>query len=91
MSLSIRLDKSLEESLRRRLQQDGMSLSDFIRDAIREKLIKETDKPNPYELGQHLFGRYGSGRDDLSTHRKALLREKLNAKCKEALYQCILG
>lgn len=80
MSLSIRLEKSLEEALRRRLQLDGMSLSDFIRDAIREKLTKDGKKPSPYELGQHLFGRYGSGRDDLSTNRKALLRDKLNAK-----------
>jgi Arc/MetJ-type ribon-helix-helix transcriptional regulator len=80
MSLSIRLDKPLEELLRRRLQLDGMSLSDFIRDAIREKLTKADNKSSPYELGQHLFGRYGSGRDDLSTNRKALLREKLNAK-----------
>lgn len=80
MSLSIRLEKSLEEALRRRLQLDGMSLSDFIREAIREKLTKDDKKPSPYELGQHLFGRYGSGRDDLSTNRKALLREKLNAK-----------
>lgn len=80
MSLSIRLDKTLEESLRRRLQAEQISLSDFIRDAIREKLAKDEGKASPYALGQHLFGRYASGRDDLSTNRKALLREKLNAK-----------
>lgn len=80
MSLSIRLDKTLEESLRRRLQVDGISLSDFIREAIRDKLSREDAKPSPYDLGKQLFGRYGSGRDDLSTNRKALLREKLNAK-----------
>ncbi|MDD5394408.1 MAG: ribbon-helix-helix protein, CopG family [Thiothrix sp.] len=80
MSISIRLDKSVEESLRRRLQADGGSLSDFIRDAIREKLSSYDAKPTPYALGEHLFGRYSSGRDDLSTNRKAILREKLNAK-----------
>lgn len=80
MSLSIRLDKTLEESLRRRLQAEHISLSDFIRDAIREKLAKDEGKTSPYALGQDLFGRYASGRDDLSTNRKALLREKLNAK-----------
>ncbi|MEZ5453659.1 MAG: ribbon-helix-helix protein, CopG family [Thiothrix sp.] len=80
MSLSIRLDKTLEESLRRRLQAEHISLSDFIRDAIREKLAKDDGQNNPYALGQHLFGRYASGRDDLSSNRKALLREKLNAK-----------
>jgi hypothetical protein len=38
------------------------------------------DKPSPYELGKHLFGRYGSGRDDLSINRKHILREILDEK-----------
>ncbi|MBU0499481.1 MAG: ribbon-helix-helix protein, CopG family [Gammaproteobacteria bacterium] len=80
MSISIRLDKSIEESLRQRLQIDGVSLSDFIRDAIREKLGRAEGEPSPYELGKALFGRFGSGRDDLSSRRKTLLREKLDAK-----------
>lgn len=80
MSISIRLDKSIEESLRRRLQDDGVSMSDFIRDAIREKLATYEVKLTPYELGKDLFGRSSSGRDDLSSNRKAILREKLNAK-----------
>ncbi|QLQ33860.1 MAG: ribbon-helix-helix protein, CopG family [Candidatus Thiothrix singaporensis] len=50
MSLSIRLDKTLEESLRRRLQAEQISLSDFIRDAIREKLAKDEGKASPYAL-----------------------------------------
>lgn len=83
MSISIRLDKSVEESLRRRLQYDGVSMSDFIRDAISEKLAGYDVKPTPYELGRDLFGRSGSGRDDLSANRKAILREKLDAK-----YRC---
>jgi len=80
MTISIRLDKSIEEALRQRLQLSGIPLSEFVREAIREKLDKEVGKPSPYELGKHLFGRYGSGRDDLSINRKAILREKLNAK-----------
>lgn len=80
MSISIRLEKSIEEALRQRLLQLGMPLSEFIREAIREKLSREEETPNPYELGKHLFGRYGSGRDDLSSNRKAILKEKLRAK-----------
>lgn len=80
MTLSVRLDKSIEAMLRQRLSHHGIPLSEFIRDAIREKLSREAAVPNPYELGKHLFGRYGSGRDDLSTNRKALLQEKLRAK-----------
>ena len=80
MTISIRLDKSIEDMLRQRLLHHGIPLSEFIRDAIREKLSREETAPNPYELGKDLFGRYGSGRDDLSTNRKALLQEKLRAK-----------
>ncbi|MEN9500809.1 MAG: hypothetical protein RI964_94 [Pseudomonadota bacterium] len=80
MGISIRLDKSIEESLRKRLQFEGISLSDFIRDAIREKLAGYDNQLSPYELGKNLFGCYSSGRDDLSINRKTLLREKLNAK-----------
>jgi Arc/MetJ-type ribon-helix-helix transcriptional regulator len=80
MSISIRLDKSVEESLRQRLQSEGISLSNFIREAVCEKLSRYENRPTPYELGEHFFGRYNSGCDDLSSNRKALLREKLNAK-----------
>lgn len=80
MSISIRLDKSTEDLLRQRLQVEGVSLSDFIRNAIREKLDRVEEEPTPYELGAPLFGRFGSGRDDLSSNRKALLREKLDEK-----------
>ena len=80
MSISIRLDKSVEESLRQRLQFEGISLSNFIREAVCEKLSRYENRPTPYELGEPVFGRYSSGCDDLSINRKALLRETLNAK-----------
>lgn len=81
MTISIRLDKATEDALRQRLQFENISLSDFVRDAIQEKLAKQVaDQISPYELGKHLFGRFGSGRNDLSTNRKTLLREKLRAK-----------
>ena len=80
MTISIHIDKALEKTLHQHLLQYSIPLSEFIRDAIREKLSREETAPNPYELGKDLFGRYGSGRDDLSTNRKALLQEKLRAK-----------
>ena len=80
MPLSIRLDSELEAELRLRLQREGAALSDFVRDAIREKLAKEPQTSSPYDLGKHLFGRYGSGDPQRSARRKALLREKIHAK-----------
>jgi hypothetical protein len=45
-----------------------VGLSDFVREAIAEKLEREpAQRPSAYDLGKDLFGKYGSGRDDLST------------------------
>ena len=47
-----------------------------------EKLAREPGKnhPSAFELGKHLFGKYGSGRSGLSENAEQILREKLRAK-----------
>jgi hypothetical protein len=81
MTITIRLPYTLETELRERLDAQGVGLSDFVRDAIAEKLEREpAEKPSAYDLGKDLFGRHGSGRSDLSTNRKVLLDEMLRAK-----------
>jgi Arc/MetJ-type ribon-helix-helix transcriptional regulator len=81
MTITIRLPEKLESDLRARLDAQGVGVSDFVREAIAEKLEREpAKKPSAYDLGKHLFGKHGSGRDDLSTNRKAILGEILRAK-----------
>lgn len=80
MPLSIRLDQELETELRLRLQREGVGLSEFVRDAIKEKLSKTPPANTPYELGKSLFGRYASGETQLSQQRKTRIREKIHAK-----------
>jgi len=81
MTITIRLPAKLEADLRTRLGTRRAKLSDFVRDAIAEKLEREpAEPPSAYDLGKHLFGKYGSGRSDLSTNRKAILTEALRAK-----------
>ncbi len=80
MTVSVRLDEETEAKLRRLLDQKGGSLSAFVRAAIAEKLEREVKKPTPYELGKHLFGRHGSGRDDLATNSEEILRDMFRAK-----------
>jgi Arc/MetJ-type ribon-helix-helix transcriptional regulator len=81
MTITVRLPEPLEAELRSRLDAQGVGLSEFVREAIAEKLERENaGKSSAYELGKHLFGRYSSGRDDLSTNRKAILGEMLSAK-----------
>lgn len=80
MTISIRLDQETEAALRRRLAGEGMPVSEFIREAIREKLARGPDEASPYAIGESLFGRYSSGETDRSQRRKELLRERLHAK-----------
>ncbi|CAA6818786.1 MAG: Ribbon-helix-helix protein, copG family [uncultured Thiotrichaceae bacterium] len=81
MTISIRLDTDTEKHLREYLRTQNGSMSEFVRSAINEKLAHyEANLHKPYEIGKELFGAHSSGRDDLSTNRKALLKEKLHAK-----------
>jgi Arc/MetJ-type ribon-helix-helix transcriptional regulator len=81
VTITIRLPTKLEADLRARLERRRLALSDFVRDAIAEKLQREPEQPpSAYEVGKTLFGKYGSGRSDLSVNRKAALGEILRAK-----------
>jgi len=80
MTISVRLDEATAAGLRRRLGEQGGSLSEFVRAAIREKLEREGKKLTPYELGKHLFGRDLSGPGDLALNHKKYFREKMRAK-----------
>jgi hypothetical protein len=81
MTITIRLPAKLEASLRTRLDGRKAELSAFVREAIAEKLEREqAGKPSAYDLGKSLFGRFGSGRQDLSSNRKAILSEMVRAK-----------
>jgi Arc/MetJ-type ribon-helix-helix transcriptional regulator len=77
MAITVRLPEELEAHLRARLDAQGVGLSDFVREAIAEKLERE---PPAHDLGKDVFGKYGSGRDYLSTGRKLILDEFLRAK-----------
>jgi RHH-type transcriptional regulator, rel operon repressor / antitoxin RelB len=81
MTITIRLPTKLEAKLRARLDRRGTGLSDFVRDAITEKLERElVENPSAYDLGKDLFGKHASGRDDLSTNRKTIVNEMLRGK-----------
>ena len=81
MTITIRLPTKLEAELRLQLNARRVPLSDFVRDAIAEKLQREPgEQLSAYELGKDLFGRHGSGRHDLSSNRKSVLNEVLRAK-----------
>lgn len=91
MTITVRLPDEIEAKLRERLGKDDLVLTEFVRQAITEKLEKSSpqpdSKPEPAtalpstrDKGQNPFGRYSSGREDLSENYEEILREKLRAK-----------
>jgi len=80
VSISIRLDPETEGKLRQRLDAQGIPLSRFVREAIREKLARADTQDSPFALGENLFGRHHSGEADRSVRRKTLLRERFNGR-----------
>ncbi|MFO1431628.1 MAG: CopG family transcriptional regulator [Candidatus Competibacteraceae bacterium] len=80
MSISVHLDKELEQTLRIQAARAEVAISDFIREAIKEKLARMESAVSPYELGKDSFGKYSSGQSELSANRKKLIRERLHAQ-----------
>lgn len=78
--LSVRLDAQTEQALERTAKSQGLTKSELLRSLIDERLKEESQRATPWQLGHERFGRVGSGRGDLSTTRKAKLKEKLRGK-----------
>ena len=80
MSISLRLDNSLERELNKHARIIGKSKSEIIRTLISDFVKKKSKKVTPWKIGKEVFGREGSGRGNLSVDRKSILKEKLHAK-----------
>jgi predicted DNA-binding protein len=77
---SVRLPEDLEKRINALSKKNNVNKSDIVREALQEYLGKEELKEMPYELGEDLFGCYGSGDGTQSVNYKQKLKEKLRAK-----------
>ncbi|MEE9336762.1 MAG: ribbon-helix-helix domain-containing protein [Methylococcaceae bacterium] len=77
--ITLRLDQKLETDIQAMATMMGLSKSELIRVSVAE-FIQKQKKPNAWELGAELFGKYASGKGDLSVNRKALMKDKIRAK-----------
>ena len=81
--LSVRLDDSMENKINFLAKEKKISKSQIIKDSLVyyfDMLQEETKQKSSFELGSDLFGKYSSGKEDLSTTYKERLKEKINAK-----------
>lgn len=80
MTISLRLDANLSSKLAAVAKAKGVSKSALIRECLDQYLNGEEPKPSAWELGKHLFGRYHSGKGDLSIRAGEIFRERLHAR-----------
>ncbi len=81
--VSVRLDVEMERQLDYFASRYKVSKSKLIKNSLVhyfDMLQKKERKKTPYELGSDLFGKYASGKGDLSTTYKQKIKEKLHAK-----------
>ena len=80
--ITLRLDPKLERSINNISKHLGLTKSELIRRSIQEYLNKISSQ-SPWDLGKDLFGKYSSGRDNLSSDRKQIIKKKIRAKLNE--------
>jgi predicted DNA-binding protein len=78
--ISLRLTKEMEEKLEYLSKEEQTTKSDLIREAIEKYIVEHENIRKPYELGQDLFGKKGSGKVDLSLTYKQKVKEKICEK-----------
>ena len=78
--ISLRLPKDLEEKLESISAKEQVTKSDVIREALEKYLVDFEKSQLPYELGEELFGKHGSGDGKLSKEYKKRVREKIHEK-----------
>ena len=80
MTLSVRLDSTLERELDLEARQKRVPKSEVVRLSLIEHFQTRGRRSTPWELGKEVFGRVGSGRGDLASNRKQIVREKLHGR-----------
>jgi len=75
---SVRLDDELDKEIQALSEKTKANKSEIVREALTEYLEAREAEDKPFDLGQDLFGRFGSGKGDLSTTYKKRIKEKLN-------------
>ncbi len=79
--ITLRLDPNLDQIVSNTAKNLGITKSELVRKSLVD-YIEKLNKQNAWEAGQELFGRYSSGKKNLSSNRKDLLLEKIKAKRK---------
>lgn len=78
--LNVRLSKETEKILVQYCEDEGLSKSSVVKEALVAYLSQKMSSKSAYEAGIDLFGKEGSRDSNRSVTYKQRLKEKLNAK-----------
>ncbi len=78
--LNIRLSKEAEKELVQYCEDEGLTKSAVVKEALALYLAQKRKETSAYEAGKDLFGQEGSGRSDHSVSYKHKLKDKLRGK-----------
>lgn len=76
---TVRLNKELDNKLAILIEMEKRSKSEIIKEAIMEYYDQHVQDKSSYEVGENLFGRYGS-EENTSESYKRKVKEKLHEK-----------
>ena len=77
---SVRLPAEIESKLQSISMSKHKSKTELIIQALEMMFLREESEQDSFEIGQNSFGKFGSGKGDLSTNYKSLIKEKIRAK-----------
>jgi len=77
---TVRLNKELEDQVEAIAETEQITKSDVIKEALVHYCNTYYSDKTPYELGENLFGQYGSGRKDGSTNYKNSIKKIIHEK-----------
>jgi len=78
--LTVRLPQEMEHKIDKEARYRCSTKTEVVKEALELYFSRKENQSSPYELGEDLFGRYGSGREDNSIRYKERLKEKIAKK-----------
>lgn len=78
--ISVRLPEDLEKKLNQLAESENVTKTYLVKEALNKYIAEKEMKKDSYQLGQDLFGKYGSNKGDLSTTYKKRVSDKIHEK-----------
>ena len=78
--LTVRLPEKMERKIDKEARYRHSTKTEVVKEALELYFSRKEQQSSPFELGEDLFGRYGSGRGNNSARYKERLKEKIAKK-----------